>query len=102
MPELKDLEIALRSDTPIIVIETQEEPRAVDLDKLAVNSAEFSGAEIEQAIISAIYSADAKNLIANTDIVIDELFRTQPLAIVMSEKIGGLRSWAKGRAVAAH
>jgi SpoVK/Ycf46/Vps4 family AAA+-type ATPase len=73
-----------------------------DLDKLAVNSAEFSGAEIEQAVISAIYSADAKNLIANTDIVIDELFRTQPLSIVMSEKIGGLRQWAKGRTVAAH
>lgn len=75
---------------------------AFDLDKLAVNSAEFSGAEIEQAIISAIYSADAKNLTPNTEIVIDELFRTQPLAIVMSEKIGALREWAKGRTVAAH
>lgn len=73
-----------------------------DLDKLAINSAEFSGAEIEQAVISAIYSADAKNLIPNTDIVIDELFRTQPLAIVMFEKISGLRLWASGRTVAAH
>lgn len=73
-----------------------------DLDKLATNSDEFSGAEIEQAIISAIYSADAKSLVANTEIVIEELFRTQPLAIVMSEKIGGLRKWAEGRTVAAH
>ncbi len=73
-----------------------------DLDKLAINSAEFSGAEIEQAVISAIYSADAKGIIPTTDIVVDELFRTQPLAIVMSEKIGGLRQWAKGRTVAAH
>ncbi|PHS32411.1 MAG: ATPase [Methylophaga sp.] len=73
-----------------------------DLDKLAVNSAEFSGAEIEQAVISAIYSADAKNMIPNTEIVIDELFRTQPLAIVMSEKISRLRQWASGRTVAAN
>ncbi len=91
MPELKDLEIALRSNTPIIVIETQEEPRAVDL---------FIRFGIK--LNSAIYSADAKNLIANTDVVIDELFQTQPLAIVMSEKMGGLRSWEKGRTVAAH
>jgi SpoVK/Ycf46/Vps4 family AAA+-type ATPase len=73
-----------------------------DLDKLAINSAEFSGAEIEQAVISAIYSANAKNKIPDTEIIIDELFRTQPLAIVMSEKIGSLRQWAKGRTVAAH
>lgn len=78
------------------------DPDLFELDKLAVNSAEFSGAEIEQAVISAIYSADAKNLILNTDVVIDELFRTQPLAIVMSEKIDGLRQWAKGRTVSAH
>ena len=78
------------------------DPATFDLDKLAINSAEFSGAEIEQAVISAIYSADAKSIIPTTDIVIKELFRTQPLAIVMSEKIGGLRAWAEGRTVPAH
>lgn len=77
-------------------------PEMFDLDKLADSSEEFSGAEIEQAIISAIYSADARNMTADTEIVVDELFRTQPLAIVMSEQISKLRQWASDRTVSAH
>lgn len=58
--------------------------------------------KLNKPLISALYSADAKNLVATTEMVIEALFRTQPLAIVMSEKIGGLREWAEGRTVAAH
>jgi|GEM_PF-5879108 len=44
-----------------------------DLDALATHSAGVSGAEIEQAIAFARFSAQAANAAASTDIVVDEL-----------------------------
>ena len=60
----------------------------------------FSGAEIEQAVVSALYTAHAnKAPLANTHIL-GEIQKTQPLSVVMSERIGSLRQWASGRTVA--
>ena len=59
----------------------------------------FSGAEIEQAIVSAVYSAHAKNETVNAAHVLQEIKATRPLSIVMAERIAELRAWAAERTV---
>ena len=59
----------------------------------------FSGAEIEQVIVSAIYSTYAKETKLSTDDLLKEVDRTRPLSVLMAEKIHGLRAWAEHRAV---
>lgn len=72
-----------------------------DLPGLAGASQGFSGAEIEQAVVSAVYAAAARQeTLINADLF-EALSRTSPLATVMSERITALRDWARGRAVMA-
>jgi len=78
-----------------------QSPSGFDLDALASASDGFSGAEIEQAIVSALYTAQSSHSKINTDILEEEIERTQPLSVVMSEKIADLRLWAEGRTVLA-
>jgi SpoVK/Ycf46/Vps4 family AAA+-type ATPase len=61
----------------------------------------FSGAEIEQAIVSAVYSAHAKNEPITAAHILHEMKATRPLSIVMAEKIAELREWAAERTVSA-
>jgi hypothetical protein len=72
-----------------------------DLDALAKASDGFSGSEIEQAVVAAMYAAFADGRELTTKDVLDELAQTRPLSILMSEKIGELRQWARGRCVGA-
>jgi SpoVK/Ycf46/Vps4 family AAA+-type ATPase len=72
-----------------------------DLQSLAAASDGFSGAEIEQAIASALYTAFAAKQQLNTEILIAELKSTQPLSVTRSEDITAIRDWARTRAVAA-
>lgn len=78
-----------------------QSPSAFDLEALSAASEGFSGAEIEQAIVSALYSAQSNQEKINTVIVEDEIEKTQPLSVVMAEKIDYLRNWAKNRTVPA-
>ncbi len=73
-----------------------------DLDSLALASEGFSGAEIEQAIVSALYSAHAQKTKLASNHVLEELNLTRPLSVVMAEKVTALRSWASERTVAAN
>ncbi len=61
----------------------------------------FSGAEIEQAIVSAVYVAHATDEPVTAQHVLREIEATRPLSIVMAERIDALRSWAAERTVAA-
>jgi MoxR-like ATPase len=73
-------------------------PEEFDLATLMNSSRDFSGAEIEAAIISALYDAFyAKEPLA-TRHVLASLAETVPLARTMAEKIAAQRDWAKGRA----
>lgn len=72
-----------------------------DLEKLAVASDGFSGAEIEQAIASGLYTAFAAKQQLSTDILLAELRSTQPLSVTRSEDITAIRDWARTRAVPA-
>ena len=72
-----------------------------DTARLAAASDGFSGAEIEQAIVAALYSAHARNESLSQAHVAEALASTKPLSTVMAERIEALRAWAAGRTVAA-
>jgi len=78
------------------------DPQQFDLKVLADASGGFSGAEIEQAVVSALYRARSADREMTTNLVIDEISNTSPLSIVMAEKISSLRQWAQGRTVRAN
>ena len=69
-----------------------------DLDQLVAASHEYSGAEIEESIISALYDAFAAREELQTAHVLFALGETVPLARTMDEQIHALRLWSKGRA----
>jgi SpoVK/Ycf46/Vps4 family AAA+-type ATPase len=73
---------------------------AFDLSQIAAATRGFSGAEIEQAVVSALYAAHAQKKSLDTAHVLAEIERTKPLSVVMAEKIAVLRRWADGRTVA--
>jgi len=68
-----------------------------DLPVLALNSEGFSGAEIEQAVISALYSASGANEKIASKHVLEQLKLTRPLSVIKAETIDFLRNWAKER-----
>lgn len=72
-----------------------------DLDSLAASSDGFSGAEIEQAIVSALYDAYADSAALSDDRIRSALARTRPLSVLMGEHIAALRAWAHERCVPA-
>lgn len=69
-----------------------------DLPALAEASPNFSGAEIEEAINSALYDAFYTHAELTTPHILTALAETVPLAKTMDEQINRLRSWAEGRA----
>jgi hypothetical protein len=76
----------------------KRDPAQFDLPRLAAASQDFSGAEIEQGIISALYDAFyARQELATAHIRV-ALEQTVPLAKTMAEKIAAQRAWATGRA----
>jgi SpoVK/Ycf46/Vps4 family AAA+-type ATPase len=77
------------------------DPKQFDLAQLMRESEGFSGAEIEQAVVSAMYSAASASEPLTTGHITDELSRTRPLSVVMREKIDALRAWAADRTVPA-
>lgn len=76
-------------------------PSGFDLAALAEASVGFSGAEIEQAVVAALYAAQAQDGPLDSRHLLEELERTRPLSIVMAEKIQHLRSWAHTRSIPA-
>jgi hypothetical protein len=71
----------------------------VDVQIVAAAAKGFSGAELEQAIVSSLYAAHAQDSDLSTSHLLEELQRTRPLSVVMAEKIETLRRWAAGRTV---
>lgn len=79
----------------------KQDPAAFDLKALATASGGFSGAEIEQAVVAATYTALGQGLPLHTTGLLDELACTKPIAVLMAEDIAVLRQWAAGRTVPA-
>jgi SpoVK/Ycf46/Vps4 family AAA+-type ATPase len=72
-----------------------------DIVTLANHCENFSGAEIEQAIVAALYTAHASNQAVTAALIAHEMQSTRPLAVVMAEKVAALRAWAGSRTVSA-
>ena len=72
-----------------------------DTVRLAAISEGFSGAEIEQAVVSALYATHAQGVALATQHIEDEIHSTRPLSVVMFEKVEYLRQWAAERTVPA-
>lgn len=88
----------------ILAIHAQKRSLALaesHIGQLAEACEGFSGAEIEQAIVSAVYSAHAMNEPVTAAHVLQEIKATRPLCVVMAEKIAELREWAAERTVSA-
>jgi chloramphenicol 3-O-phosphotransferase len=73
-----------------------------DTSALAEATEGFSGAEIEQVVVSALYAAFAAKSPLTMGGLLAEAQRTRPLSSTMHERISGLREWARERTVSAH
>ena len=98
--DLPDAEV--REDIFRIHLAKRElDPDLFDLQALADTAHEFTGAEIEEAIVSARYLAAARDgAITQADLKA-ALDRTYPISVLRAESIQALRSWAKDRTVPA-
>ena len=65
-----------------------------DLNRLALESSGFSGAEIEQTIISGLYDAFEADRELSDDDLLRTLTATIPLSQTMETQVSALRSWA--------
>ncbi len=74
---------------------------AFSLIALADASEGFSGAEIEQAVVGAMYAAHAEGGPLSEAQLLHELSATRPLSVLMAEKVNALRAWALERTVPA-
>jgi hypothetical protein len=75
----------------------KQDPSKFDLPALAKGTEGFSGAEIEQVVISALYRSLQKNQPLTTEALIDAANSTVPLSISRREDIDEIRQMAKGR-----
>jgi len=76
----------------------KRDPKNYDIARMAKEADQFSGAEIEQAILSAMYKAFAEDREFSSEDIFAEIQHTVPLAVTAKEKIQYLRDWAKHRA----
>jgi len=84
----------------------KQDPESFDLAMLGKRCEGYSGAEIEQAVISAlhgVYADRAKQPAAalTTERLLEAILASPPLSVTMAEKINALRRWANGRCVPA-
>jgi AAA+ superfamily predicted ATPase len=77
------------------------DPEDFALPALAAASNGFSGAEIEQAIVAALYTAHAERKSLDTDLLMQEIRNSRPLSVIMAEQVSALRAWASERTVPA-
>jgi SpoVK/Ycf46/Vps4 family AAA+-type ATPase len=76
-------------------------PEDFDLKQIGDVAAGFSGAEIEQAIIAALYRASTEKELISTKHIVEQIESTKPLSVLKEEEISALRAWAKERTISA-
>lgn len=74
------------------------DPEKFTIAALAAAAEGFSGAEIEQAIVSALFDVFHRGQELDDKAILEELKRTVPLSRTMREHISALRTWARDRA----
>lgn len=71
------------------------------IERLTAASEDYSGAEIEQAVVVALYEAFAGQRSVTVDDLEKAITSMIPLAVTQAEEVAGIRSWAALRAVRA-
>jgi hypothetical protein len=79
-----------------------QDPDSFDLNQLATEARDFSGSEIEEVVVSGLYTAFSDSHSLTTIDLHREVEATIPLAITMAEKVNALREWARSRTVRAN
>lgn len=79
----------------------EQDPAHFDLAGLAAAAEGFSGAELEQAVVSALYEAFSTGETLSDHHLRKELQNTRPLSVVRAEEVARLRQWAEERTVRA-
>jgi SpoVK/Ycf46/Vps4 family AAA+-type ATPase len=79
----------------------KRDPKNYDLKSLARASKGFSGAEIEQAVVSALHECYGGKTELSTEMIVTALKESPPLSVTMREKMLALYEWAQGRCVEA-
>jgi len=81
--------------------QNQEKGRFLEnfnIKSLAASSEGYSGAEIEEAIESALYRVFYENRELTDQDILNSLEETKPISVLMGERIQALREWAKDHA----
>ncbi len=76
----------------------ERDPVDFDLAAVATASRGFSGAELEEVVISGLYEAFAARRPLETGDLLRAAGGMVPLSETMRERIEGIRGWARGRA----
>lgn len=104
------------------LVKRKQPINGIDFDLLAEKTRGFSGAELEQLVVSALYhrlapvradgestqqnsgdeagANDEIELTITTENLLEQVHFTRPLSLLMRERILALREWARERAVA--
>ncbi len=87
-----------RSIIDIHIRKKKRDPGQFDMEKLIDATVDYSGAEIEQAVVAALYDAFDTGNDLSSDGLLHTLKEIVPLAITMREQIDTMREWARTRA----
>ena len=74
------------------------DPENFDISKLATDTENFSGAEIEQIVVDALISAYSRKSEMTQKTIEEVVRRTVPLSVTYEENIKELRIWSRNRA----
>lgn len=77
------------------------DPNQFDIGALTTASEGYTGAEIEQAIVSALHEAFAARQEINTDCIVKAMQSSPPLSVIQMERVADLRAWASARCLPA-
>jgi len=76
----------------------QRDPKEFDVERLANNSVDFTGSEIEEAVITGMYAAFNEDREVKTKDILAACEATVPLVETMSDQVDAIREWGKKRA----
>jgi AAA+ superfamily predicted ATPase len=75
--------------------------RDLDLESLARLADGFSGAELEQVVVSALYATLNSERQMDNELLQSTISSTKPLSVLMGDQVSALRAWAEQRTVLA-
>ncbi len=73
-------------------------PQQFDLTVVVEESERYSGAELEQVVVGAMFKSYADGREVDTEDLIDSVREIVPLAVTMDDQLKDLRDWARSRA----